>query len=158
MKGIQKFVNKHKKGCIITVVGVFVLILVFFTIFFIMPSFGNDNYGDRLQDIEKHKITNNTINDIKDSLSEKDSVEKVTYHKEGRILNFTITVNENTKLEDAKSYANIVTDKISKKDLKYYDVQIFLDTKNDSNTYPIAGYKHKTSKEIVWGNVGGQSE
>ncbi|MCI9084341.1 MAG: DNA polymerase epsilon catalytic subunit A [Bacilli bacterium] len=158
MKEMKKFINEHKKGCIIAVVALFVLLTAFFTIFFIIPSFGGNNYGHRLGGIENHKITNNVVNDIKDSITSKEGVSKVTYHNEGRILNFTITIDSNTKLEDAKGYAELVIKGISKKNLKYYDVQIFLDAKEDSNIYPIAGYKHKTSDEIVWGNVGGKSE
>lgn len=158
MKDMKKFINTHKKGCIIATIGLFALLLVFFTIFFIVPAFGNNNYGHRLDGIENYKITNSVVNDIKDNITSKDGVSKVTYHNEGRILNFTITVDSDTKLEDAKGYANLVIEGISKKNLKYYDVQIFLDTKDDSDIYPIAGYKHKTSDEIVWGNVGGKSE
>jgi len=158
MKGIKSFIKKHKKGCIIGTIVFFLLLLVFFTIFFIMPSFGNNNYGNRLDDIENHKVSSSSINEIKDNLNSKEGVKKVTYHNEGRILNFTIKVDGDTKLDSAKEYAKEVIDGISKKNLKYYDVQIFLDSDENTTDYPTAGYKHKTSDDIVWGNVGGNSE
>lgn len=158
MKGIQTFINSHKKGCTIGVIAFFLVLIIFFTIFFIIPSLGTNNYGNRLDGIEKHKISTSSIKEIKDSLNSEAGVTKVTYHNEGRILNFTITVNSDTKLDTAKEYAAKVLDGISKKNLKYYDVQVFLDSDSDSTIYPVAGYKHKTSDELIWGNVGGSSE
>ena len=80
----------------------------------------------------------------------------MTYHNEGRILNFTITVN-GVEQDKAKEYANLILEGISKKNLNYYDIQVFLDS-DDTKNYPIAGYKHKSSETIVWGNVGETSE
>ncbi len=158
MKGIKKLINQHKKGCIIGVVVFFCIVIAFFTIFFIIPSFGSNKYGDRLDGIENYKISSSSINEIKDNLTSKEGVTKVTYHQEGKILNFTIKVSGDTKLDTAKEYAKEVLDGISKKNLKYYDIQIFLDSDDNTNDYPIAGYKHKTSDEIIWGNVGESSE
>lgn len=158
MKGIQSFINKHKKGCIIGVIVFFLILIVFFTIFFVIPSFGNNNYGNRLDGIEEHKISSSTVDKIKDEIKSKEGVTKVTYHNEGRILNFTITVDGNTKLDTAKEYAEEVIKGISKKNLKYYDVQVFLDSDENTTDYPTAGYKHKTSDKLIWGNVGGSSE
>jgi len=158
MKGIQSFINNHKKGCIIGVSVFFIILILFFTIFFIIPSFGNNNYGNRLDGIENHKVSSSTINKIKDGIEEKEGVTKVSYHNEGRILNFTIKVDGNTKLDTAKEYAEEVIKGISKKNLKYYDVQVFLDSDENTTDYPTAGYKNKNAKKLVWGNVGGSSE
>ncbi len=158
MKGIQNFIKNHKKGVIVGSIIFLIIIITLFTIFFIIPSFGSNNYGNRLDGIEDHKISNSTIDKIKDNIEEKEGVTKVTYHNEGRILNFTIKVDGNTKPETAKEYATEIIKDIKEKDLKYYDVQIFLDSDDNTNDYPTAGYKHKTSDDIIWGNVGGSSE
>ena len=158
MKGIKNFVNKHKKGCIIGLVIFIAVVLIFFTIFFIIPSFGGNTYGDRLDGIEEHEISNSVVNEIEDNIKKENGVTDVTYREEGRILNFTITLEASTNLDDAKGYANLITDSISKKNQKYYDIQVFLNTEEDSEVYPIAGYKHKTSDEFVWRNVGETSE
>lgn len=158
MKGIKKFVNSHKKGCIIGVSSFVAIVLIFFTIFFIVPSFGSNNYGDRLDGIEEHQISDSTVDEITENIKKEEGVSDVTYREEGRILNFTITVNKDLSLDKAKSYANLITDSISKKNQKYYDIQVFLNTKEDSDIYPIAGYKHKTADEFSWGNAGVSSE
>ncbi len=157
MNKITKFINKNKKVCIIILVTFLVLVLGFFTIFFIIPSFGNNVYGHRLDDIDKHKIAKSTTDDIIKELKEKDGINKVTYHQEGRILTFTITTT-GLDINKAKEYANIVPEGISDKNLKYYDIQILLDASDNEKDYPTAGYKHKTADEIVWGNVGEASE
>ncbi len=157
MKNIEKFIQTHKKSCIIGLMVFLAIVIIFFTIFFIIPSFGSDNYGHRLDDIDKHKISNSSINEIKENINSKDGVDKVSYHNEGRILNFTIKVKD-VQLDKAKEYANLILEGISKKNLKYYDIQVFLDSDDNTKDYPIAGYKHKSSDTISWGNVGGTSE
>lgn len=156
MKGINNFIHNHKKGCMIGGGIFFGLILVFFIIFFIVPAFGSNNYGHRLDDEDQYKISSSNIDEIKDSVNSKEGVNKVTYHKEGRVLNFTIELEDNVALDTAKTYAKEITNKISKKNLKYYDVQIFLNSKAEA--YPIIGYHSKGSKDLSWGNVGEHSE
>ena len=156
MKGMKEFIHNHKKGCMIGGGLFFGILLVFFIIFFVVPAFGDNNYGPRLDDEDKYKISSSTINDIKDTVGSKDGVTKVTYHKEGRILNFTIKLEDSVKLDTAKTYAKEVTDKISKKNLKYYDVQVFLDSKGED--FPIIGYRAKGNDDFSWGNAGEQSE
>ncbi len=158
MKGIEKFFHTHKKSWIIGIVIVIVLLLIFFTIFFIIPSFGDNNYGSRLDGIEDHKVSSNSIKEIKENVSNQEGVTEVKYHQEGRILNFEITVDENVSLDKAKEYANTVLEGISKKNLKYYDVQVFLKSTENRSEFPTAGYKHKTADALVWANVGEESD
>lgn len=158
MKGLQEFIHEHKKGCLIFG-GVFLAILiVFFTIYFVVPSFGNNNYGDRLDGIEKHKVSSTTISDIKSDIKEFDGVTSVSYHIEGRILNFTIETDGTVSYDDSKGYAKPILDKLSKKNQSYYDVQVFLTSKEDVDGLPNAGYKSKNSSDFSWGNVGESSE
>lgn len=151
MEEIKKFVKEHKKGCTIGGIAFLVLILVFF-IFIVFPPLGNNNYGNRLDNESNYKVSNSKIDDIKDTISKEDGVNKITYHKEGRVLNFTIKLEDGIVLDTAKKYAEEITSKLSKKNLKYYDVQVFLDGKDES--YPIIGYHSKGSEEFSWGNVG----
>ncbi len=158
MKGLQKFVHEHKKGCLIFGGGFLAILIVFFTIFFIVPAFGNNNYGDRLDGIEKHKITSSTVSDIKSDIKEFAGVTSVSYHIEGRILNFTIETDGSVSYDTAKAYVKPILDNISKKNQKYYDIQVFLTSKEDVDGLPNAGYKSKNSSDFSWGNVGETSE
>lgn len=154
MKKINNLFKNHKIGCL-AISGLFLgILLTFFIIVFIMPSLGENNYGHRLDDESKYKLEKNVVDDIKSEISSKDGVNKVTYNKEGRILNFTIKVENDVVLDTSKKLAEEIISKIDKKSLKYYDVQIFLDA-DDSDKYPIIGYRAKGEESsISWGNVG----
>ena len=67
-------------------------------------------------------------------------------------------VKNDTALDKAKAYTNVVTDTLNKKTKNYYDIEFFLTTKEDSDVYPVIGYHHKGAKEFSWSNVGEQSE
>lgn len=155
---MKKFYKAHKKECKIGGLVLLILFVILTIWLFIMPSFSNNKYGDRLKNIDQYKISSSTIDDIKAKLKENSKVIKVDYHIEGRILNFDITVENDTSTDDAKKCSDIVLDKISKKDQKYYDIQIVIDTKDNNKNYPIVGYKNKNSDKISYGNVGESSE
>lgn len=150
------FFNEHKKGIIVGALIFAVLIFIFFIIFFVVPSFGGDRYGDRLSEIKSYKVSSSTISDIKNTLKESEGVKDVTYNIEGRILNFIITFEDNYNLDSAKTVSNVIIEKIGEKNLKYYDVQIFLDAKGDN--FPMIGYHSKGSDTILWANAGDGNE
>ena len=149
---MKKFYNEHKKQCIIG--GLIFLVIFLATIIwlFIVPVFSNNKYGDRLNGIEDHKISSNTIDDIEKTIKENKQVSEVTYHNEGRILNFIITVSADMKTEDAKALDDIILDKISDDNKSYYEIQILIDTEEENNSYPIVGYKNKSKDDFVYGN------
>lgn len=155
---MKKFINEHKKQCLIGGIAFLAIFFIILIWLFVVPLFSNNKYGDRLEGIEDHKISNSIINDIEDTLKENEQVTNVTYHNEGRILNFVITVNNDMKPEDAKTLGDTILDKIKDKDKEYYDIQILIDTKEENASYPIAGYKHKTDKNFVYGKDGESSE
>lgn len=155
---MKKFISEHKKQCLI---GGIIFLAIFFIIIiwlFIVPLFSNNKYGDRLDGIEDHKISSSTIDDIENTLKGNEQVSNVDYHNEGRILNFIITVSNDMSTDNAKKLGDTILDKISDDDKKYYDIQILIDTEEENDNYPIAGYKHKTEDNFVYGNEGGSSE
>lgn len=152
----NNFFLEHKKGLLIGGGALFVIIIIFFVVFFIVPSFGGDVYGNRLDGIKSHKISNSNINEIKETVKDNEGVKEITYNREGRILNFIITFEDGYNIDSAKNVANKVIEKISEKNLKYYDVQIYLDSK--SNGFPTIGYHSKGSENILWSYVGDSNE
>lgn len=158
MKKVTKFIKNNKKASIIGGIILIFVILLIILLMFMFPSISDNNYGDRLDDIESHKITESNISEIKEAILSKDGVSKVTYNKEGRILNFIITFDGTVDIDTAKGYADEVTDKISKKNLKYYDIQVYLDSKEEKDGFPNVGYRHKTAGDFSWGNAGEGSE
>ncbi|MBR3363238.1 MAG: hypothetical protein IKG40_04915 [Bacilli bacterium] len=147
--------KKYRKQIKIGLIVLFILLIISMVWLFIVPSFRTNKYGDRLKEINKHKITKEVIDKIKDKSSSNDSVLKIDYHKEGRILNFTVTVDSNFGVDQAKEFINGMIGEIIEDDQKYYDIQVFVDSNDKSDNYPIIGYKNKNSDKIVYGNVGG---
>ena len=147
---MKNFIKTHKKKCIIGGIIFLIVFLIIIIWLFIIPLFSNNKYGDRLDGIEEHKISSSTIDDIEDTLKENDKVINVDYHNEGRILNFDITVSNDMSQDDAKKLGEVILDKISNKNKKYYDISVSVDTKEDNENYPIIGYKHKTRDDFVY--------
>lgn len=155
---MKEFIKTHKNVIKIGVI-VFACLMIFLMVWlFILPSFNGNKYGDRLKDENKHKISNGVITKIKDKSKDNDSVEKIDYHKEGRVLNFTITVDSNFGVDQAKEFVDSIVNEIDEDDRKYYDIQFFIDSNDKSDNYPIIGYKSKNSDNINYGNVGGSGE
>ena len=155
---MKDFFKTHKKQCMIGGIAFLVIFFLIIIWLFIIPVFSNNKYGDRLDGIDKHKISSDTVNDIESSLKGNDKVKDVTYNNEGRILNFIITVSNDMSADDAKKLGDTILDKISDDDKEYYDIQILIDTEEDIDNYPIAGYKHKTEDNFTYGNEVGSSE
>lgn len=155
---MKDFLKTHKKQCMIGGIAFLVIFFLIIIWLFIVPVFSNNKYGDRLDGIDKHKISSDTVNDIESSLKGNDKVKDVTYNNEGRILNFVITVSNDMSADDAKKLGDTILDKISDDDKEYYDIQILIDTEEDNDNYPIAGYKHKTEDNFTYGNEVGSSE
>ena len=155
---MKNFFKTHKKQCMIGGIAFLVIFFLILIWLFIVPVFSNNKYGDRLDGIEDHKISSDTVKDIENSLKENDKVTDVTYNNEGRILDFIITVSNDMRTEDAKKLGDTILDKISDDDKKYYDIQILIDTEEENDNYPIAGYKHKSEDNFTYGNEVGSSE
>jgi len=114
------------------------------------PNVSKAIYGDRLDGIEKVKITKSEQNKIKDSLKENANVEKVNIVISGKIFNVLITVKNETSLDDAKGLGATVLTNLEDKQKKFYDVQVFVQKTNDSKQFPIIGYKHHTKDDFTW--------
>ena len=149
---MKNFFKTHKKQCMIGGIAFLVIFFLILIWLFIVPVFSNNKYGDRLDGIEDHEISSDTVKDIENSLKENDKVTDVTYNNEGRILDFIITVSNDMSTEDAKKLGDTILDKISDDDKKYYDIQILIDTEEENENYPIAGYKHKSEDNFTYGN------
>ena len=98
-------------------------------------------YGNRLEGIEKVPVSEGYLNDIEKALKENEKVTKVSSHIEGRLINFMITVNDDTSISSSKELSKIVKDNFTESELKFYDIQVYvLDSgANETSKYPIIG-------------------
>ena len=77
-------------------------------------------------------------------------VKKVKSRVSGRIINITITLEDNVSKSNAKSYAKKALTALSDEEKKYYDVQFFMVKESDAKDFPIIGYKIPTAENITW--------
>ena len=146
----MEFIKKNK-----ILVSLLVIAIVFFAaimiIIFSNLSIGNNEYGNRLDNIEKYPISDEAINEIKTDISSYEKVTFVSYNLEGKLANFILTVDDSLEEETAKNYANKILENLSDDVKSYYDIQVLVDSDNEeSEVYPIIEYKHKTTDMFVW--------
>ncbi|MEI3530215.1 MAG: hypothetical protein V8Q75_03965 [Bacilli bacterium] len=147
---MKVFFKKHKKVIIIIGIVLVVLIALMGIISLVAPDYRKSLYGDRLDDVKEHKIDSKKIDAIKKEVKALDYASDITYDLKGKIMNFVITVNKDTSLENAKKTGTTILNGLDKNEKDNYDIQVFLITSEDSDTYPVIGYKHKTRDEIAW--------
>ena len=146
----MEFIKKNK-----ILVSLLAIAIIFFVailiIIFSNLSIGNNEYGNRLDNIEKYPISNEVIEEIKTDISSYEKVTSISYNLEGKLANFILTVDDSLEEETAKNYANKILENLSDDIKNYYDIQVLVDSDNDeSDVYPIIGYKHKTTDVFVW--------
>ncbi len=147
----MKFIKEHKITSIVILVfvGVIVLLFMAWTIFF--SKGGNPVYGNRLEGIEKVKITDSEEDKISSELEKDKSVKDVDTNIAGRTLDIVITVDDDMKLDDAKKVGSNSYKVLSDKQIDYYSIQIFIKKNSEKeNNFPIIGYKQRGTKDLVW--------
>ena len=144
----MKFIKKNI-GAIIAIV---VIILLLIGVYFVKQAFFSTEteaiYGNRLEGIDKVKITKEKKNQIIDNL--KEGTEKVTVRVAGKIVYVNIVVNADTNLDTAKGIGNKVLESLTDDEKAFYDIQIIVQKNSESNQFPIMGYKQHTKAGITW--------
>lgn len=147
----MNFVKQHKIACIISVIVLILLILIIVVGKLFMVDSSKDLYGDRLDGINKVKISDQTVTNLKNSFKELPEVSSISYRLQGRLIYVELTMKPEVGADVAKDIANKVLEHFDDKQKAYYDIQVMIDNENqDSEGYPLMGNKHKTSEAIVW--------
>ena len=145
----MKYVKKNKKTFI--VIGIFllfVILLIPIKIAF-FPNNGKALYGDRLDGIEKVKITDSQLKKVKTTLKDQPIVD-ATARVSGKTVEITITVDAEVSLDVAKEIGTKAIETFKKDQKEYYDFQIFVIKEKESTEFPIIGYKHHKLDKITW--------
>ena len=149
----MKFISKHKFTTFTIIMLLVIIILVVSLVRFLIPNTSLDEYGSRLKNIEKYKIEENKVSELKDAISQNEGVVSVNYLLTGRLIDITIVVNDTVERDAARGYAGQILDYFTEEQKGYYDIQVLLKSDNaESEKYPIMGYKHKSSLTLVWSN------
>lgn len=147
----MKFIKSHKTLCIILAI-VFILLIAGIVLFIkFSPDTHKDVYGNRLVDIEKYPIDQERLQVMSTEFATNlEGVQSVNHNIKGRRINITIKLGASVPKDIAIQYANKTLEYFTDEVKSYYDIQIFLLTDEESEIYPMIGYKHKTSSTYVW--------
>ena len=149
MKKVWNFIYKYR----IVIALVFLLIIGVFGFITVKQYLYPDDkltvYGNRLDGIDKVKITDEKKNEIIKMIKEKAGIKDAKIDIQGKIINVSITASEkeNTKEEMQKLCTEILL-KYSSEEIKFYDFQFLI--KNEDLNYNMIGYKNKISEEISY--------
>ena len=139
MKRIKKFYRDHR---IFTILMAVILVCVVIITTILIQCFyigkGKDKYGDRLDGIEDHQISESKISDYKVNLA---NYIKVTYE-------------ENCSLEEAKSIAAKSLESFTEDEQGFYDFNIDLEKKatSTSDGFFVEGAHNSNGTGMVWDN------
>lgn len=144
------FIKRNKSTIIAIIIFLILIVLAVQIKNIFFPSEGKALYGNRLDGIENVKITDNKKSSTKDTLTEDGMVSKASVRLSGKIIEVSITVNDDVSVKSAKSLSNKVLESLSDKEKEYYDIQVFITKENETSDFPIIGYKHHSKNEFSW--------
>ena len=147
----MKFIKKNRYTVILILVFILLLCLGIKIKDILMPDDKKEFYGNRLNSINEHIIEESLYNKIKSELEKDEKIDLITYREQGKIINFIVTVNDKTTIEDAKKVGNSIITYFSEDDIGYYTIQIYIKKNDESlNNFPIIGAKNPLTASIIW--------
>lgn len=154
MKKIKSIWQNNK----ILLVLVTILIICFIVILVVASTYffgGNkSSYGTRLNDMDKHKISEKTKNDYIRATKEDKNVENVKFHTQGKIIYIKIECVSDIDLDVAKSSVVSSIANLDEKITEYYDINftLVINASENSEGITIMGSKRNDNTVIVWNN------
>lgn len=131
---------------------VIILIICFIAICSVALTFfyskDTNEYGNRLNGIEKHPISSELKSNYKETLLANENVKSVEFNTKGRIIYVNIKFDENISLDNAKKLVEDNLSLFSEDILSYYDLQFIL----SSDNFTIMASKNVASEKISWNN------
>ena len=144
------FMKKLKKYYKWIIVAIVILIVSILTIL-IYKNLFEQGTNTRLEGIEEHELTKKEIKSVKESIAELETVNNVSVSTNYKIIKIFIELSEDVDFDDIIELSVQAVNNFSEKNLKFYDIEIFIDSLNkESEIYPRIGYKHKTNSDFTW--------
>ena len=151
MDKILNFIKTNKVLSILLGLGLVLFLIILVTMLTLLIGNNKGTYGDRLDGIEKVKLSTDDLKDKSKKVEKEDSVEKSSFRVQGKIVYITIKFKEGTNLDSAKEIANNVIKDFSEEEIAFYDFEIFLKENKDKG-FVVVGNKHPNVESIGWTN------
>ena len=150
MEKLKKWINKNKGFAIICALA-FILFIIMVVIFVRLLVGGSSNkYGNRLDGIDKVKISNEVYESVKEEVKDVEGVNDVSVRLQGKIVYTTIELSDSISADKAKEIAKNTLDNYTEYEIKYYDFSFFLKWKGEESDKVITGNKHHNLEDITW--------
>lgn len=154
MKKLKELWGNNKVLIVLGIILIICLIAIITVTFSFFLGGNKGVYGDRLNGIDKHPVTNNIKNEYKTSLESEKSVTKVSIDTKGKIIYIIINFASDTSLEDAKNLAASSIEKLNEDILSFYDIDFTLKCEKSENSegFTILGAKNVAGSGLIWNN------
>jgi len=147
----MKLIGKHKFTIFIIMIYIVIVVFAFFVYQTFWVNNNNPQWGNRLDGIEDVKIGSEQYKSMKLEIEKNEKVKEVVYDLRGKTINVVITVDDTATIAEAKKFGESVLTFFETKQLEFYSFQVFAKkTDTKLNDFPIIGYKHYTSPNLVW--------
>ena len=144
----MKFIEFIKKHCFLFIALAIILIILIFGVVVAKNLFFSshgDAFGNRLDGIEDHRMTDEHLNKIQSELENLEQIISVNNNIVGKRADFIIEVKADVDAITAKGYADKILEYLPEDVKGFYDIQVMITNEDEENqNYPIIGYKHKT--------------
>ena len=154
MKKLKELWGNNKVLIVLGIILIICLIAIITVTFSFFLGGNKGVYGDRLNGIDKHPVTNNIKSEYKTSLESEKSVTKVSIDTKGKIIYIIINFASDTSLEDAKNLAASSIEKLNEDILSFYDIDFTLKCEKSENSegFTILGAKNVAGSGLIWNN------
>lgn len=147
MKKFKKLILRNKVMSILVLISIILIILILIVTSQLVFTSSNP-YGNRLDGIEKVKLTTSDLEKLENKMLEESKVKEADNYVKGKIINIIYKTEEKADYQAIIKNAGEVLNMLSKKEKEFYDIQIFIE--GDSEKLPIIGYKSNSSDSIIW--------
>ena len=155
MKKLKKIWNENRVLMVLAIILLVCFIIIISVSLTYFYGSSESEYGNRLEGIDKVKITEKDINKITKTLEKEESVENSILNNKGRMLYLTIEYSTGTTLENAKLIADKAITLFDEDELNYYDINITIKASGTGEvpSYTLMGARNSGgSGIIVWNN------
>ncbi len=150
MEKLKKWINKNKGFAIICALALILFIIMVVIFVRLLVGGSSNKYGNRLDGIDKVKISNEVYESVKEEVKEVEGVNDVSVRLQGKIVYTTIELSDSISADKAKEIAKNTLDNYTEDELKYYDFSFFLKWKGEDSDKVITGNKHHNLEDITW--------
>lgn len=153
---MKRILSENKVLLVLAIIIIVSLIVIGVSmVMYFYTGNGKDEYGDRLQGIENVEILNDIDKKVAELYTDIAAFNEVVVNVKGKIIYINIDIKENLSLVDAQSLAIKSLEAFSEEEKSFYDIQIIITaktTEEESDIYPLMGYKNAKNSQVVWTN------